>query len=569
MGAESVIVGPAGADGSKDVIEIAFVLAGAISAGAWIAGVLDHIREALEDFEAWRGDARDPDRPRHRVEISVLAGTSGGGMSAALFAASLVGDPPAGQSWRSPLHQAWVEEIDIKDLLTLGDLEGLKSLPEGEKGEEFKPRSVLNSEPLDAIRNKVFSLTPSETVPAYVAPELHLYVTFTNLRGVGYSLALQGGEPHQMSSHADYGHFVLSVEDKTKDSDAIWLDSARPGDSNDAGWTFLGETALASGAFPVGLAPRRLERPESAYRNRDWQVPREQYDPETGACVDQCRLAPIVPLENGIYAFLSVDGGVMNNEPLDLARRTLSRGGRNPRSPIRARRVVVLIDPFPDPVDLAPRKPDIFAVFLAMMKALISQARFKPEDMLLAKDERTASRFAITPSRHIGEDKAANPLFSSIFDGFGGFLHRDIREHDYLLGRRNAEKFLKDWFRLARDNPVFGGWTGEGIGRRPKPMKDEAGKDIPCLPIIPCRENPELGRERGPQREPRLADLLDRVDQLMPAALERLKRVLIGTLPIPKTLSRLIWSFIMKGKARKAIFETLKAHHARMGDIVQ
>jgi hypothetical protein len=54
------------------------------------------------------------------------------------------------------------------------------------------------------------------------------------------------------------------------------------------------------------------------------------------------------------YQFVNVDGGVINNEPVELARRALAgASGRNPRDPDKATRAVLMVDPFPNEVNLA------------------------------------------------------------------------------------------------------------------------------------------------------------------------------------------------------------------------
>lgn len=57
-------------------------MAGSVSAGAYTAGVIDYLMEAFENWEKVRG--RDNSIPTHKVEIDVLGGSSGGGMTAAM-----------------------------------------------------------------------------------------------------------------------------------------------------------------------------------------------------------------------------------------------------------------------------------------------------------------------------------------------------------------------------------------------------------------------------------------------------------------------------------------------------
>lgn len=61
-------------------LEIGLALAGAISAGAYTAGVIDFLMQALEAWE----EERDRGARRHRVQIRTLAGASAGAVTGAL-----------------------------------------------------------------------------------------------------------------------------------------------------------------------------------------------------------------------------------------------------------------------------------------------------------------------------------------------------------------------------------------------------------------------------------------------------------------------------------------------------
>ncbi len=84
--------------------------------------------------------------------------------------------------------------------------------------------------------------------------------------------------------------------------------------------------------------------------------------------------------------------------------------------------------------------------------------------------------------------------------GFGGFLCEDFRAHDFQLGRRNCQQFLRTTFALpdeeANRNPLFAtGWTeaarahfrivegADGL-ERPRGETPDAGDKV-YLPIIP------------------------------------------------------------------------------------
>ena len=127
--------------------EIGLVMAGAISAGAYTAGVIDFLVEALDEWEKAKEQARrDPDDPKarecpmHEVKIKVMAGASAGGMTAGLAAGLLgmeyesVTTPAADRPARrrptnNNLYRSWVNTIDIGPLLGVKDLDGDRKVP--------------------------------------------------------------------------------------------------------------------------------------------------------------------------------------------------------------------------------------------------------------------------------------------------------------------------------------------------------------------------------------------------------------------------------------------------------
>src|ERR1700756_2958589 len=73
---------------------------GTVSAGAYTAGVIDFLIEAMDAWYAERdrqtqqfgSDYEKWTIPPHQLELSVMAGASGGGITAALTAAALNGE---------------------------------------------------------------------------------------------------------------------------------------------------------------------------------------------------------------------------------------------------------------------------------------------------------------------------------------------------------------------------------------------------------------------------------------------------------------------------------------------
>jgi hypothetical protein len=490
-------------NGSREVgpktFEIGLVMAGAISAGAYTAGVVDFLLQALDEWEAAKETGT---APPHQVKLNVMAGASAGGMTAAITAAALCGDiapvrepPRPGDEINNALYDSWVNRIDIEYLLRDDDL----------KASDSEVKSLLDSTVLGQIADSGLSVKPTGRRRNYLPDLLHVILTVTNLRGVPYNITFKGNTRagHGMSSHADYLHFALSDNGSRKFAGAFSLDRDRDQRRTDLidHWETLKGAALATGAFPVGLAPRVLARRltrlngtiEDDYSERKWPIPAPGMSDEKG----QCRCEEALPLppfwpenlpENYSYEFLCVDGGVMNNEPLELARRVLmGADGHNPREPEKAKRAVLMIDPFPNiaPFDLQYKVEDgLLKVITRLFGGLKNQARFKPEEIALALMEDIASRFMIAPSRDLpGDSPIEFAMASSSLGGFGGLLSRAFRDHDFQLGRRNCQQFLRVHFALpaeTRPNPLFDDWKPD--------QKDQYGvreNGELYLPVIP------------------------------------------------------------------------------------
>jgi hypothetical protein len=103
--------------------------------------------------------------------------------------------------------------------------------------------------------------------------------------------------------------------------------------------------------------------------------------------------------------------------------------------------------------------------------------------MLLMADATVFSRFLLTASGTTaqGWQVGETAIAGSGLGAFAGFLHEDLRRHDYLLGRANCQRFLKSDFALDAENPLFAQWTPQQ--RAQFAVRDASGRDF--LPIIP------------------------------------------------------------------------------------
>ena len=251
--------------------EIALVLAGAVSAGAYTAGVLDYLLETLDLWEAEKarlsaaGVPLDQwTVPPHAVRLRVVSGASAGSICAALLGiatryrfAPASAAASAADKRANLFYRAWVEDIDILPLLGTSDLAGAAP----------PLTSLLDSAPLEAILADAldFSAPPAPPRP-FFGSSLAVFMTLSNLRGVPYNFPLTGtpGLVYGASRHADAVRFriVFSAAAPVRPDEVAVTGSNR---ATHAEWRRVGDVALASAAFPIGLKPRRLDRPTVHY----------------------------------------------------------------------------------------------------------------------------------------------------------------------------------------------------------------------------------------------------------------------------------------------------------------
>src|SRR5215467_10604809 len=550
-------------DAHKPGFHIGLAMAGAVSAGAYSAGVFDFLVEALNEWQ--KAKERGEDVPKHDVFISAISGTSAGGIVGALGLASLAGgvrsieQPSVNPKQQWPvkrvlpeLYDAWVKKTKLfesrdatekggrnQSLLDPSDLQHSKDLP----------ISLLNSEALTTIaRESLRAIRPTGERYAFLSNPTHLFLTLTNLDGVPYPIMFEGSE-FWMNLHEDRAHFAvanLGKRDfpeqecrwlKTWDDAGLRIDFKDCGDHGEHGGP-LGEVlesyaqaALTTSAFPFGFQAREISVQAGVIRRRALPF-------EAGTYPEMLR-----ELEPGAQGtptnFVCIDGGALNNEPFELARWTIRNldETQNSRDPKTANRAVILIAPFPPapPAKLSKkdsdkgplsRKDDLALLFVArsLIPALVDQARFKSSDLIAAADPKIYSRYLISPSRGkpkpTSPDAAAPPdLACGLLYAFGGFLDEQFREHDFQLGRRNCQKFLKDHFRLHPDNPVFGrsGSTGSPEDAR--------------LPIIPLVGTAAVEVKQAPWptiTEETLADLRTALERRLDPLVSRFTSHVLG-----------------------------------------
>lgn len=485
----------------KPVFELGLVNAGAVSGGAYAAGALDFLYEALHEWQ--QAKARGDTVPDHAVVLKGAAGASAGSIGNALTAIApwhgihpirdLVSIDAHGQAvglteatqavnWqRNEFFRSWVVEADRAALFSTTDLERENIVP-----------SLLNADMVDQIRDGLLqrlNAAPLEP-PRYpfIASPFRLSLSVTNLPGLPYSIRMMGDDRdgHVVTTHSDYVHFrVEGLGGAAVGPDGEpGLDLPPPCPDALPVWQPLGEAVAASAAVPVGFRSRLIQQQGSVYLQRPWVVPAP---PESRFHTELKSIPPGYDPMPPDYGYWSVDGGMVDNEPVELGRRILAgAGSRNPRGATTAYRALLLLDPFPDamPAYTPPGPmPGMLAVAGSLFSVWLQQTRFKPGELELAAAEDVRSRFLLAPVRHDGAQRlvGAPAICGGGLGGFAAFLSQLYRLHDFQLGRRNMQKFLRDHFTLAPDNPIVSDW----IARHPQAAQGwfDADGEFPIIPL--------------------------------------------------------------------------------------
>jgi predicted acylesterase/phospholipase RssA len=486
-------------DNNPHCFRLGLVLSGTVSSGAWTAGVLDALVEALDAWEAAK--AAGDKVPRHRVRLEVVGGASGGAVCGALLARAawrrfphVRAEADAGAAG-NPFWQVWVEALDVAAMLETATLGETYWNAAGE-AQRRRPQSLLSGLAIQKAVEGILRWEGGGTIRRrWLADPFHLLVTQTNLRGVPYSIAFQPAagsdspRASQFVAHADHVLFALPAPgtgEAGRRPDEFLVEAAFA-DATEA-WTTLAEHARASGAFPMGFPPMRISRPRDQYDWRGVMVPGGPGEP-----AQPRRLVPAWGAEVDInYTYDAVDGGALNNSPFRLVHETMAGLGKQfDRDVATARAGIVLVDPFAaaPPLPLPAELPDLLGVAGGTIGALIAHGRYATSDLLLALDGKVGSRFLLTAGRRRtlpGLPEAHRQawgeaaLATAGLGAFLGFIDRRLRVHDYLLGRSNALGWMRRHFTLPAGNPLFA-----GFGATPEAAPFLVGGRLPVIPVVP------------------------------------------------------------------------------------
>lgn len=504
---EEIIQPQVGTD-NKD-IHIGLVLAGAVTAGAYTAGVLDYLLNTLDLwYEKYDEDPINVARPN--VVIDAITGASAGSIVAAVTLMALatkryknVDDPTNPEADKNLLFDTWVN-LGLKSHESM--TEKLFSTSDLDNGHV---KSMLNTTFIADMIDKLmkeWEESARNHLPAYINKDLKILMTLSNLRGVPLKLAFSSGDgviAHTMSYHKAFAYFKLNKKPEDPDKTTFRLDLNNPEDVR-----LLLECSRASGAFPIGLKSVKFPTVSKAYIEAN--------------LLEIFKGAKVTPDIDDEYQFLAVDGGMTNNEPIAEAMRIL-----NPRpeddslekkiqkifttakdtgisaqeqldkisaaltQEKKANKPIIMIDPFPNfsfetnekvPYQL---NDGLFQVVPQIYETLRNQVLFKESDIadLFSND---SQKGMIWPTRRKDGKKYRNAIASAALGGFAGFFHKEFLKHDYMLGQKNCQRFLRNYFYQDYEEST---WPDE-MKRKFSFVSDEEKDKLTehkkySLPIIP------------------------------------------------------------------------------------
>ncbi|MGA3401818.1 MAG: patatin-like phospholipase family protein [Acetobacteraceae bacterium] len=523
-------------DPPPGVFELGLVLGGTVSCGAWTAGALDFLLQALE---AWH-DGNQP----HNVSIPSVGGASGGAICGAIL--SLVSRRPVPHITRSyndlvadtsntgnPFWEAWVNQINAADLLSTADLDHGEIL------------SIVNCDIIDSIRDNIAGLDqqPATQARPYFPAPFRLAVTLANLRGIPYRMDTDGDAGWRGADYIqqdDLARFAIpngADPHTAKRADEFWVDRTLQAPNTDfVDVATLAECAVASGSMPVGLKARRLARPLSHYLYRPHVTP---HDPVSDVEWPQPEWDKMLDPASPLYSFDAVDGGTFNNDPITLVHTALAGlVGRNPRAPELATRALLMIDPLATQADDTPPTgtPDLVSVLSNLPGSVVNAARYLTADLDLMADPAVFSRFQLVPRRLDMRVTGQLATVGARFYAFAGFCHRNWRVHDFLLGRLNMQNMLRTGLILRGSNKLFDAWT---LAQRTRWAVDQNGARfaigatthasdyfLPILPDVSYDGNGPIAREASRPELPWPAGVFDPRAEFQDSLTTRLKRLL-------------------------------------------
>jgi len=323
------------------------------------------------------------------------------------------------------------------------------------------------------------------------------------------------------------------------------------------------ESAMATGAFPVGLPARKVERKGKYLNDLEWF----KY-------ISDKAKRPF-PVD---YPTINVDGGMINNEPFErVSEIILKETGYDKESGTykgddykkydKFIGTVLMIDPFPSEEKTFDKSDDLATVIGNTLSALMNQSRIKPTTLIAAMNSDNASQFLIAPVRYAEKDgiketiEGKYAIACGSLGGFGGFIKKEFRIHDYFLGRMNCEKFLRDHFTVPYDtsNPIFKNGYAGVVNKKDFRSKNEKDRGLQIIPIFTTIKSKGYMPTftNGKQYPSVSKDFIHSYRNLIKV---RVEKVLLNIAEYSKTQRALLWvgaKVVINGKIADAVLDKI------------
>jgi len=190
---------------SAQTFELGLVLGGTVSVGAYTAGALDLLVQALDSFHAQENSAP------HQVKLMLATGSSGGAVCAALLGISLTHQFPAVVDNQAALNSngtgpaenkfwdVWVNRLELGPMLDTSDLDTANNEnqiqdPRPTPDDPIPPTqyvaALLNSGPIDKAVTEIarYARSGGTTSRTWAASPFRVATTVCNLRGMPYCI---------------------------------------------------------------------------------------------------------------------------------------------------------------------------------------------------------------------------------------------------------------------------------------------------------------------------------------------------------------------------------------------
>lgn len=464
--------------------KLAVVISGAVSLGSYEAGVMYEILEAIARHN------EDVENHEERIEIDVITGASAGGMTACILVQHLLcGDQPAPfrpdqslrEPYNNPLYNAWVDEVDIRQLIKVEKDDQKYSLLQTAVVEDIGKKYLLDNAQVN------------EKHPA-AASEIYVGIAMSNLSGYTFPLATdyaregrkEGTLKFEYTRYKDEflcvarrdqsGNVTLDEVDRetirdpgTKRKSIKWTEFRK------TNWTELRQAGLSSGAFPFAFKLRKIKR-FGGFGKRHKR--NEEY--------------------------LYTDGGVFENEPIGMAKLLVDQIDQNQDS--SDKRYYLYIAPGQRQLPENPfikKDNDLLVTGIALLSSIFHQSRF--QDWIM--EEMDDPVFSITANDF--------ELIGDVFSAFAGFLEKKFRAYDYNIGRERtqfelcdpeAKSKLQGLLNRKLDMPPLDWKVNFKVNDKDVKSWDEAKKELSKLAKPRSEEGKQL-EDSDPKKRDQLAEL--------------------------------------------------------------